>query len=58
MRLERSVHRRMSEVTRVDRRGWRRAGREIARLHLSGAHDEADVLDPQPQRLGVMWFLW
>ncbi|GAA5534646.1 hypothetical protein Dalu01_03057 [Deinococcus aluminii] len=57
-RLEGSVHGCMSEATRVRRRGWRRAGREICRLHTRGAHDEAESLDPQPRRLGVMWDIW
>jgi len=57
-RLERSVYGRMSEATRVHRRRWRRAGREICRLHTLEAHDEADNLDPQPRRLGVMWDIW
>ena len=57
-RLECSVHRRMSEATRIKRRGWRRAGREICRLHALEKRDEADNLDPQPKRLGVMWDIW
>ena len=48
----------MSEATRIKRRGWRRAGREICRLHALEKRDEADNLDPQPKRLGVMWDIW
>jgi hypothetical protein len=33
---------------------WRRAENEICRLHLQGLHEEADDLDPQPERLGIM----
>jgi hypothetical protein len=37
---------------------WRKAAKNICRLHLLGLTDEADNLDPQPKRLGIMWFIY
>ncbi|PTA67861.1 hypothetical protein C8263_10650 [Deinococcus arcticus] len=48
----------VSAATRVARRRWRRAGREICQLALQGDLERAEALDPQPRRLGVMWDIW
>lgn len=55
--LDRSVHGGLSRFTRIYRRMWRRAGRRIGGLHTLG-DERADELDPQPNRLGVMWDIW
>lgn len=57
-KLHASVHKGLNQYTRRYRRLWRRQAHAIERLHLHGAHDEADNLDPQPRRLGVMWDIW
>ncbi|MEY4530035.1 MAG: hypothetical protein RLZZ156_756 [Deinococcota bacterium] len=36
---------------------WRRAGKQICQLHLQSLHDQADNLDPQPKRLGILWYI-
>lgn len=56
--LHQSIHGCMSQATRRYRRLWRSQAHEICRLHLLQAHDQADDLDPQPRRLGVMWDIW
>ena len=48
----------VSDATRPYRRRWRRAGKLACQLALRGEIDEADDLDPQPRRLGVMWDIW
>ena len=52
------MHGCLSKATRRYRRLWRRRAHEIGRLHVLGAHDDADNLDPQPRRLGVMRDIW
>jgi hypothetical protein len=37
---------------------WRKAGKRICAMHLQGEHDRADALDPQPKRLGIMWYVY
>ncbi len=58
IRLDRSVHGHLSETTRVYRRRWRQRAHRIGQLHARGSHDQAETLDPQPRRLGVMWDIW
>jgi hypothetical protein len=36
---------------------WRKAGKRICQLHLLGEDARADNLDPQPKRLGIMWYV-
>ncbi len=36
---------------------WRKAGKNICRLYLIGEDAQADNLDPQPKRLGIMWYI-
>jgi hypothetical protein len=36
---------------------WRRAGKQICQLHFYGLHDQAEKLDPQPKRLGILWYI-
>ncbi len=36
---------------------WRKAGKQICQLHLQGLHNQADNLDPQPKRLGILWYI-
>lgn len=57
-RLSASVHGGLCAYTRRYRRLWRRRGHEQERLHRLELHDEAQELDPQPRRLGVMWDIW
>jgi hypothetical protein len=36
---------------------WRKAGKRVCQLHLLGEDARADNLDPQPKRLGIMWYV-
>ena len=55
--LDASVHGGLSRFTRRYRRIWRQAGRRICRLSVQG-EERSEELDPQPNRLGVMWDIW
>ena len=55
--LDASVHGGLSRFTRRYRRVWRQAGRRICRLSTLG-DERAEELDPQPDRLGVIWDIW
>ena len=55
--LDTSVHGGLGRYTRRYRRIWRQAGRRICRLSTLG-DERAQELDPQPNRLGVMWDVW
>ena len=55
--LDHSVHGGLSRYTRLYRRRWRYATHEVCRLHRLGI-ESADILDPQPRRLGVMHDIW
>lgn len=57
-RLGCSVHYGVSSYSRSFRRLWRRQARRIERLYAIGLCDEADNLDPQPRRLGIMRFIY
>ena len=57
-RLSRRMHHGLGKFTRRYRKLWRRQGHTQERLHLLKLHDEAQELDPQPRRLGVMWDIW
>ncbi|WP_135228500.1 hypothetical protein [Deinococcus fonticola] len=57
-KLDASVHHGPSGYTRRCRKLWRRQAHMVEGLHLHGAHGEAENLDPQPRRLGVMWAIW
>lgn len=57
-KLSRSVHAGLGNYTRRYRRLWRRRSHQQERLHRLELHDEAQELDPQPRRLGVMRDIW
>ena len=57
-RLEQTVHRGICRFSREFFHPiWRNAGKKICRLHTLGEDARADNLDPQPKRLGIMWYI-
>jgi hypothetical protein len=57
--LNRSVHNGISNFSsEFFHPRWRKAGKRICQLHLYGHEDEANNLDPQPQRLGITWYIY
>jgi hypothetical protein len=57
-KLEKSVHHGICRYSREFFHPiWRKAGKRICQLHLIGEEDRADHLDPQPQCLGIMWYI-
>jgi hypothetical protein len=56
--LEKSVHRGRCRFSRSFFHPiWRNAGKKICQLHMLGETAQADDLDPQPKRLGIMWYI-
>ena len=57
-RLEKSVHKGICRYSRdYFHPIWRNAGKKICRLYLIGEDTRAENLDPQPERLGIMWHI-
>ena len=57
-RLKQTVHRGICRFSREFFHPiWRNAGKKICRFYLIGKDTRAENLDPQPKRLGIMWYI-